>query len=159
MKWGGAAATVVLAAIWVSSGWWEAAYGPRNGMRFEIVAYSGLMRIAWTDSRDVPPHFAEGGSFYTGEFRLYWWAWRWYARDSLASITAGRLKGDFLVVFPLWVFPLAMVPPTLLAWRLDARARRSSYSGTCISCRYSRAGLAPATPCPECGTVNPIANM
>jgi len=58
---------------------------------------------------------------------------------------------------PLW-FPLILVTiPTALAWRLDTLATRRAKLGACPTCSYSRTGLAPSAPCPECGDAAPQA--
>jgi hypothetical protein len=51
---------------------------------------------------------------------------------------------------PLWLPAVAMLPPTLIAWRLDATARRSPVNA-CRKCGYERTGLAGDVKCPECG--------
>lgn len=149
--WCAATLTIALAALWFSTGWWWAAYGYRTRrIRFETAVHAGLFRLGWTDSRDVPPRLAEQPSAGWQDFHLNWWQWWWYG-NPFTSIAAGRLKGDLFVIFPLWVFPLGMTIPTLIAWRLDARARRLIHVGNCPSCGYSRAGLVTSKPCPECG--------
>lgn len=56
-----------------------------------------------------------------------------------------------ITAIPLWIpFVLTLAPYLLLARvdRLDAKRARV---GTCPRCGYSRAGLASAAVCPECG--------
>ena len=55
------------------------------------------------------------------------------------------------VLIPLWMLVLASLTMTMIAWVLDARVRRRSRAGCCITCGYDRAGLAPDAVCPECG--------
>lgn len=54
------------------------------------------------------------------------------------------------VTMPLWIIiSWALLATTLASMRLRAAERRAS--GGCTHCGYSRTGLTPATPCPECG--------
>lgn len=68
---------------------------------------------------------------------LHWWF------DYHEPPLAGTLR------IPMWfVLSLAIVG-TVVAWRLDDRARRRT--DVCATCGYNRAGLAAGSRCPECG--------
>jgi len=58
---------------------------------------------------------------------------------------------------PLWMPALASLIAAGFAWRLDTLARRRERMNACPSCGYDRTGLAPSSPCPECGTNAPQA--
>ena len=54
---------------------------------------------------------------------------------------------------PLWaIIPLPLLAAGL-AWRGPARTAQRRRRGACLACGYPRLGIAPETPCPECGTV------
>ena len=63
---------------------------------------------------------------------------------------AGRGGGGTyrVLVIPLWPFALIA---GLVSWRTLRRAYLDSDFTRCRACRYSRAGLDAAAPCPECG--------
>lgn len=50
---------------------------------------------------------------------------------------------------PLW-YPAA--PLALWSWYVLRVARREVAVGRCVKCGYSREGLPPLAPCPECGS-------
>jgi hypothetical protein len=52
------------------------------------------------------------------------------------------------ITFPLWI-PIPLL--ALLTWHTHRRIRALDLIGRCPRCRYDQQGLAPATPCPECG--------
>lgn len=58
-----------------------------------------------------------------------------------------------LVVIPLWIPFLLTLGPYVLLARADRLAAKRAKAHACPSCGYSRAGLAPAVVCPECGKV------
>lgn len=64
--------------------------------------------------------------------------------------------GEFLwgwtACIPIWI-PLAIcTPATIALWRRRQLSNRGfSSSAACHYCGYSRNGLAPGAPCPECG--------
>ncbi len=54
---------------------------------------------------------------------------------------------------PIWI-PLAICTPAsiVLRRRCALLGRGNGCSSACLACGYSRLGLAPGAPCPECGT-------
>ena len=52
-----------------------------------------------------------------------------------------------------WLLFAVVGSVAFVPWWLDIRARRRARKiGHCPHCRYDRTGLAPETPCPECGS-------
>ncbi len=61
------------------------------------------------------------------------------------------LKNGWCLRVPLWFVTMIITCPTIFAWWLDFLAHRREKMNSCPSCSYPRAGLAPSSPCPECG--------
>jgi hypothetical protein len=59
--------------------------------------------------------------------------------------------GDWFVRLPLWLPITALALPTVFAWTGHTRRGRRAAREGCAKCSYARAGLAPGSPCPECG--------
>ena len=54
---------------------------------------------------------------------------------------------------PMWLPAVVLALPALAVWTLDTIAtRRRNRKGLCPKCGYSRRGIGPDAPCPECGT-------
>ncbi|CAG0949762.1 hypothetical protein PHYC_00134 [Phycisphaerales bacterium] len=51
------------------------------------------------------------------------------------------------VTIPLWIPAAALGVSSTLLWRRHWGRRR----GVCPACNYALTGLAPGSPCPECG--------
>ena len=98
--------------------------------------------IAWNEF-PRQQQAATGWEFasYPTQDGLRWWRWNWRAATTEGWMTA----------FPLWCPLLVCAMPVIAAWRLDILARRRERVGACPTCHYSLAGLAPNSPCPECG--------
>lgn len=143
MKWGGAAATVLLLVGWLM----DTNILPGGGLLwgegpFGQIAAGGKMR-AWTILVLNRPE--SWGLFRTYSERPFPSSWRPY------TISRPVLR---LIVIPGWIPAAAMLIPALLAWRLDTLARRRVRTiHACLNCNYDRAGLAPGAVCPECGSL------
>ncbi|HEX2839173.1 MAG TPA: hypothetical protein VHN77_13730 [Phycisphaerales bacterium] len=67
--------------------------------------------------------------------------------------TTGGATGAGSIPLP-WIIALILVPEGI--WRIARKAERSTRAfavgrGVCPACNYSRQGLSPSSPCPECG--------
>jgi hypothetical protein len=70
--------------------------------------------------------------------------WAWHA----GVLYMRNADGSILGVSLMYPVALTLIPAALL-WYADRRRHRP---GSCGGCGYDRAGLAPTSPCPECGT-------
>ena len=153
---------VVVAAVWVWSGWgrllWEFAVvpGPHATLdRRQLRVTSGELEI---DRYEVLKDGFAGGRLglrppsglhvsMSGESPL----WRW----TLIRQTGDEDRdGDFKTSktrVGLWPVPLLLWPPAALLLRSGIVARRRAMKGACPKCGYSLAGLAVGASCPECG--------
>lgn len=82
---------------------------------------------------------------------------RWVLLPSASFQTADQYEtGTLLTVrVPFWLLLLAVGIPTALLARTHVQATSRSQQGVCVSCGFSRTGLTPTAPCPECGTLDP----
>ncbi len=136
-KWGGAAVTVLLVAVWIGSGW-STVIWQTSDRRFRVTLQSGRIGLAEMFAKQDPK--TSGWHFSTGD-RRFDWMW---ARHTGRNFDARWL--------PMWVPALAAAMTTAMAWRRDALARRRARQNLCSTCNYDRTGLDAAAVCPECGT-------
>ena len=141
VKWGGAAATVLLVVVWIGSGCGFLEYRTASGRVWGILA-GGItverhsapggapLPAQWMSGR-TPYHMGWNGG--VSENPPWWW-------------------GLFV---PLWPFAVVSAICTAAAWRLDTLARRRARLNLCPKCSYDRTGLAPGAFCPECGSAPP----
>lgn len=146
IKWGGLAASVVLAVTWAGSIWgafeWHEPSGylvyavngtlrlGHNGISFQhAVRYSSM---EWTVVR-VPP-----------SIKL------WPQFDRLPA-RPGVCAESWRAEVPIWLLVLPVVLVTVAVWRIDVRARYRARVGCCLKCGYDRRGLGADAVCPECG--------
>jgi hypothetical protein len=137
VKWGGAVATVVLVAVWVTSGRY-CAYWVFRG-ESEVFVGGGNININlgnfWSVMKSPPGWYAEAQeSSLLCRPRLLWNSYSLFAD------------------IPLWLLLGPSMALTLWAWRRDAVLRRRACAEFCPKCHYDRAGLAADAVCPECGT-------
>ena len=136
MKWGGAAVTVLLVAVWIGSGWFNLGWDSKAGSMVYICM--GRLGIASFSGPD-PPGMTHGWQAYFSAFELQWW-FECDGNDAWWSLQT-----------PLWMPTCAALILTTAAWRLDTLARRRARVGFCPKCGYDRTGLAAGAVCPECG--------
>ena len=144
IKWGGAAVTVLLVVVWIGSEWFvvlgSIAYR-------EVRIEHGSVQVGQIPEdltalvHDEPNRFWWGSySAPNPSFNPWWIVWR----DAPRNFPRGSA--------PMWMCVSAVALPTLVAWRLDALARRRALLNLCPKCNYDRAGLGAGAVCPECGT-------
>lgn len=94
--------------------------------------YSGLHPLyGWFAGRNTNP---------PADWAWTWWVWGDHPRTPVKEFAVS--------VWPL--APLgALAGVTMLAW--SRQGARRARVGLCAACSYSRAGLPPSAPCPECG--------
>ncbi len=144
IKWGGAAATLVLVAAWIASAWWDAGWLSAPGCSLGI--NRGCVSFERTDSPprmrgfNIDSYIDSRGSRFHG---FTWWVYSYRLRLSRRIMHT--------VGVPLWIPAAPLLLATAAAWRLDTLARRRARAGHCPSCGYDLTGLIAPAPCPECG--------
>lgn len=134
-KWGGLAATVPLAAVWIGSVRWSGVYVIQSGALIGTDGSALCWRGALPTGVHVPPGFSWGRE----AGRLNWLLF--------VDVSMG-LRYYYI---PLWIpFALACIP-TVIMWRNDRRLSGCTRPDLCDACGYDRRGLAPDAVCPECG--------
>jgi hypothetical protein len=135
IKWGGAAVTLLLAVVWIGSGWVELDWGLPNSQHYALSV--GVFSL-WG-----PGGSSGGFDVGTHPFELRWWPQR------LAN------PGFRILNLPLWPLAVAFAAAQCTVWRLDVQARRRERAllNLCPKCNYDRAGIAADAVCPECGSV------
>jgi hypothetical protein len=138
VKWTGAVVSMLLVAAWALSVSWSVGWYFSSG--YCVGVSSGGLTFVGVNPA-TPATFT---GFSAGPTEPPWMEW-WFAAYSDATYTG--------VLVPLWILWAPALLITAIAWRLDILARRRAKVGSCAKCGYSRAGLAPAGECPECGAV------
>lgn len=138
MKWVGAAATILLLVVWIGSRWHR--FESFNGAGYGLGVTGGQLLIL-QPLVDLPWDWHWSFQTYE-ELALFGW---WFDRN--------RWPHSQVTQVPLWFPALISLLATAAAWRADFAHRRRARAGTCSSCNYDRAGLAPNAVCPECGSL------
>lgn len=152
VKWGGCVLAVLLTIAWLGSKWWCLEW--HDGTLQEVVVQAGCVR----STLEFGP--AQSTSTMNG-----WYFWRlppdvpmqWRPRFQ-ASSWAGTIGGTvrmYYIILPMWIPVLLIVAASIVAWRLDVRARRRAMLRICIKCGYDCSGLTLEAKCPECGAPRP----
>jgi len=142
IKWGGVALTVGLAVLWRMSLTTQYSYSGKKDPSVGVA--SGCIWLNWFHGiyRD---QMATGWRTFPSQVTTQWLGNSPFSRDNTR------------VVIPIWVLMLLASSATYGAWRLETLARRRARAGKCSTCSYPRTGLAPSSPCPECGAAAPQA--
>jgi hypothetical protein len=136
IKWGGAALTVLLAAVWIWSGWGFV----RFPLRGDLATVGGSVSLSLGSGRFTRTTL--GIVQYPGWAGLAFDGFR-YETNSGSAVT--------LISVPLWAPGMLSLCVTAIAWRLDTLASRRALLNLCPNCHYDRTDLAPGAACPECG--------
>jgi len=151
-KWGGAVVTVLLAVVWLGSGWYLVRWGIAPG--WAVFTECGRCDVVYA------PHFynghgapsverreGPGASRGPAPFRL---GWRYFHGLYGKPTDRGGQEEHWWV--PHWPFVAIAAFVTVLGWGADFRASRRARLNCCPKCNYDRTGLAASTVCPECGS-------
>jgi len=143
VKWGGAAISALLLAVWLWSAWW--CTGVELHRVGEAGVISGRVYIQWFDPRSDTWSKPEwwGTARHSAPFR--WW----YEGRCINFGSVGSAIWLTRVDIPIWSLAvLTGVPTVWMFWR-DRRNRHRA--GMCIKCGYNLMGLRTDRACPECG--------
>jgi hypothetical protein len=143
IKWGGAAATLLLVVVWIGSSWIWIDY---DGNSFDMSVDFGRISLTVCGDSNIDDHPG------------------WYVRGAPPK-ARGLFGWTFERIFPwadatryyvpLWAPTGLMLAMAGSAWSLDTVARRRARLNLCPKCNYDRAGIAADAVCPECGRAAP----
>ena len=153
IKWGGAVVTVLLAVVWIWSGWIRfviytgSEFGPIGVKHGQI--HIGIVTVHSSAVPISPRGYFVIQNQPAPEWR--WWFGRSYATARATVSSPVLLYSEQSFIAPLWPFVVAsMLACGIACYRDDLFARRARLN-LCLSCNYDRAGLAAGAVCPECG--------
>ncbi len=136
LAWIATITSAVLLIIWVGSARYVVIWKSDGGVSFSIA--SGKFGIAHSSAGLLQP----GWEFRENDDPFDWW-YTWVS-----------LKRLWFLQIPLWVPLVATTSVAAFCWH--RRIWVSSHLNRCPTCKYDRAGLAPAAPCPECHSAAPV---
>lgn len=143
---------VVLAVVWLGSGWFTVRWGPSSSW---AVYLSGGR---WGQGTGVSMH--EGSEWPIIERTQGFFGIEWMPMRVETFIVGSTVPETDVWWIPLW--PVVAIPWVCFAVtaRRDAKLAARNRTGKCLACGYVRAGIAPADPCPECGDTpaSPVAS-
>ena len=149
---------LLVAAVWVASGWCGIGYGSADTWSS---FHRGTVTVTQIEKRNtfIYPLGLSGQSSGT---LIPQWEWTGEGGDISSPLLVERrtigvawyyrqlgLCRVYGVV--LWPIPLLLWIPAALLLRSGILARRRAVKGQCAKCGYSLAGLADGAACPECG--------
>lgn len=139
MKWGGAGLFALTAVAWTLSMF--------GGLYFRTFTKK---QAGWSWSIDLARGAVSTGFvwYFPRPTEVSWEPfragfWSFWKMDWRVDSNVKYLR------VPLWMPGLLFATTSSIAWRLDRRDRRRGHR--CPFCGYDLAGLAPSSPCPECG--------
>jgi hypothetical protein len=140
IKWGGAVVTVLLAVVWIGSGWGYAC----EGVSPVVFVDRGAVIVTGT------PETMNGGALVSRGRR--WPSWGAHRFGLYWRISNDSSRWVQTVIVPLWPFVAGIAVASLAAWFFDAGAGRArARLNLCPKCNYDRAGITADAKCPECG--------
>jgi hypothetical protein len=147
IKWGGAAATLLLVAALIASGWFRLSRVSHRG--WGIVLERGLLQVVV-----APSIFTSDGHIRLERRRTYLDLVQPYELSWKFKVESHReFIHHTIVSIPLWSLALLTLLPAAPLWFIDIRqSLRARNAGRCPKCRYDRTGLPANAVCPECGT-------
>jgi hypothetical protein len=167
VKWGGLVVTVMLAVLWIASGWGVAGVG---GPGFGVYFTEGDFQVGWWPPGSIdnmsPTSFdAEFDFRRPALFRPQGLVTLVTASSDLVPLTWDVAEG-----FPLypsaptpkgtarsisvhaWFLPVLSIIPSAIAWHRDRSLARRLKQGHCPHCAFDLTGLAQSAPCPDAAT-------
>ncbi len=153
LRWISSALTGLLVACWIGSAWWCLEW--HNGTLEEVVVQCGCLRATIEMGPTSSTSTMNGWYFWKlpPDAPMQWMP-RYQHSRFLSAIPGAPLCHIFYLTLPLWIPAALSAVPTAAAWHLHRLARRREHAARthrCPRCGYDLAGIAPATPCPECG--------
>jgi hypothetical protein len=152
IKWGGAAVTVLLAGLLITSRWWnyDWSWGPLTAYSF-----SGSLGLNHRSSPGAGDSTYYGFSITPYLHRgIDWWSapicGDYTLMNGLHRSTGWRLQVPTLLPFSM-TFTV-----TMYCWLSEWFARRRARLNLCPKCNYDRAGIGAGAVCPECGDIPKI---
>ena len=147
-KCAGAVTLVVIAAIWLTSGWLQAwASGACSGRMLYLHLISGRLEVMVRPWQAEPG--ASGWNLGIAEWHPHRWKWR-LERTVDRIVPTGPWQSTRIAI-PLYLpFLFAAIAEAVWLWRL--RRRRSP--GACPKCGYDLTDNTTGI-CPECGKARP----
>lgn len=142
VRWLFTAATLILAAVWLGSAFIRVCWCVQPYDDYEI-STGRLTHGEWGHPRPIDTLMKPGVFIERMPRPLMRW------RYDPANFNFGSV--DLVETsYPLWPAIAALLIPTTILWLLHLRSARRT--DLCPTCHYPRTGLAPSSPCPECGT-------
>jgi hypothetical protein len=126
LKWIGTVTVLIVALVWFLSGYYEIGVGIG---RMTVGVEGGAFGITGPRVRGSVVSHQNLGMF------------------AYATPVVERLRGEWVIIVPLWCVLALVGAPTLLMWHLDRRIP----PGHCQRCGYDLTGNVSGR-CPECGT-------
>jgi hypothetical protein len=147
-KYGGAAAVLLLVALWIGSGWLDLSW--RNSSRSLELSASPVGEVSLLRESAPWPTRAEGVT--SRQDRDFSFAGFAFHRTDWTSTS----RAGFVWWIEVPLLPLIAAGAVLCGYACCREAlarRRARWSANpCSNCNYDRAGIAADAKCPECGT-------